>query len=178
MKKLIFQPAPEPPKIIPIGNVGSIKPYQFYCSLSNFTIAFSCVTMALVILWTIVGWDKPVHQSDKSDWFGTFVTTMLSILLVLTLVFFAVFFAYARPTIFDVNHMNYGMMMLILGLKLIFVLGPVILALVNTTTSRQKRGDGLGLATVVVLTLSMIVQGAGGWPCETSDFKFRQLYWS
>lgn len=161
---------PEPPHKIEVGDAATIRPVQALCSLQNFSVIFVLIAVALSIIWISVGWNQPTkgpqtsasqewmeskEHSGKSDWFGSMVIALLSIALVCIVLFLGLKMAYGKPSIFGTSHGMYHRQMNGLirsGLMLV----AVVLGIANASTTRKKRGDAMGITTVVFSAMAIL----------------------
>ncbi len=142
------------------GDFGVIKPQQLYCGLRNSTGYFMVMALILSMMWTLIGFDIPVKESYRSNWFGSFVTATLSILLFLTLIFYITMLVNSDASAAQkiVNPTSFLFLLVIIA---------AILGIVNTTVNRPKRGDATGITTIILSAFAILL-GRPLYQCWTT----------
>lgn len=138
------------PASVKLGTLGVIEPRKALCIFENASGYFMVTAMILSMVWTLTAFQDPVKEPPSqsgTNWFGGFVTTLLSILLVLTCVYFVQHWMTSSRHLLDVKTLGF-----------LLILIAIVLGLINTNVDRQKRGDGIGMATVIFSTLAIFAR--------------------
>lgn len=142
------QQAPQPPHVFPLGKggkFGTLRPKQIVCSLQDSTTYFMILAMFLSMVWSLVHFQEPT----KKDWFGNFVTGLLSALMVLTVIIFG----YAMMS----NGFLAGITLIASRtVQLLVILAACAMGIVNTNTARAETGDAIGISTIILSALAAI----------------------
>jgi len=138
------------PAYVEVGKLGVLKPRKALCIFENASGYFMVTAMILSMVWTLTAFHDPVKEPPSqsgTNWFGSFVTTLLSILLVFTCAYFAQHWLSSSRNLLDGKTL--GFLLIVLA---------IVLGLINTNVDRPKRGDGVGMATVIFSTLAIFAR--------------------
>jgi len=136
------------PQTLPLGDgakYGLLKPRNIGCSLQDSTTYLMILAMFLSIVWSLVHFPEPA----KKDWFGAFVTGLLSVLILLTVIIFG----YAW---FSSDASLGNKLIDVRSAQLLVVLAACAMGIVNANTARAKTGDVVGISTIILSTLAAV----------------------
>lgn len=109
------------------------------------------VVMLLSVLWTSLGWNTSTKETDNQDPFTISIIGLSSLVVVIALFYLTVGIIHGTGKRLTPLHSfyYYG--------SFLIILASAGMSIVNTTTDREKRGDPIGITTIVLNLLTVFI---------------------
>jgi hypothetical protein len=129
-----------------------------YVSAAPWIYGIIIIVMLFSILWTFMGWNSPTKETNNSqgataNWnpFTISVIGLSSLVIVISLFYLTVGVVHESARRLTPLHSfyYYG--------SFLVLLASATMSIVNTTTDRPKRGDAIGITTLVLNILTLFI---------------------